>query len=181
MEAQSSPRWIYAAVRRREDRAGGNAEGGDAVRRAGQFHRVSSADRIRPARDANAAVPCADLAQPIPLAHTFTAFFFAVVTGASRFAHTDWLRGDRALHALLGIARFPGDDTVRAFFRRFTPGRIEAFWRPLWRWSLALVTAPPEGFNLDLDSTLFFREGQQEGARKGYNPRRNGRKSHHPT
>ncbi len=56
----------------------------------------------------------------IPLAHTFTAFFFALVTGASRFAHTDWLRGDRALHALLGIARFPGDDTVRAFFRRFT-------------------------------------------------------------
>lgn len=56
----------------------------------------------------------------IPLAHTFTAFFFTVVTGASRFAHTDWLRGDRALHALLGIARFPSDDTVRAFFRRFT-------------------------------------------------------------
>ena len=52
----------------------------------------------------------------IPLAHTFTAFFFAVVTGASRFAHTDWLRGDRALHTLLGIARFPGDDTMRVFF-----------------------------------------------------------------
>ena len=83
----------------------------------------------------------------IPLAHTFTAFFFAVVTGASRFAHTDWLRGDRALHALLGIARFSGDDTVRA----------------------------PEGFHLDLDSTIFCREGQQEGARKGYNPRRKGR------
>lgn len=63
----------------------------------------------------------------IPLAHTFTAFFFAVVTGASRFAHTDWLRGDRALHALLGIARFPGDDTVRAFFRRFTQGHVKAF------------------------------------------------------
>ena len=39
----------------------------------------------------------------IPLAHTFSAFFFAVVTGASRFAHVDWLRGARALHALLGI------------------------------------------------------------------------------
>jgi hypothetical protein len=25
---------------------------------------------------------------------------------------SDRLRGDRALHALLGIARFPGDDTV---------------------------------------------------------------------
>jgi len=39
----------------------------------------------------------------IPLAHTLTAFSLAVVNGASRFAHTDWLRGDRALHAILGI------------------------------------------------------------------------------
>jgi len=116
----------------------------------------------------------------IPLAHTFTAFFFAVVTGASRFAHTDWLRGDRALHALLGIARFPGDDTVRAFFRRFTQGHVEAFWRPLWTWSLTLLATPPAGFHLDLDSTVICREGQQEGARKGYNPRRKGRNSHHP-
>ena len=116
----------------------------------------------------------------IPLAHTFSAFFFAVVTGASRFAHTDWLRGDRALHALLGIARFPGDDTVRAFFRRFTQGHVEAFWRPLWTWSLTLIATPPAGFHLDLDSTVICREGQQEGARKGYNPRRKGRNSHHP-
>ena len=69
---------------------------------------------------------------------------------------------------------------MRAFFRRFTQRHIEAFWRPLWRWSLALVIVPPEGFHLDLDSTIFCREGQQEGARKGYNPRRKGRNSHHP-
>jgi hypothetical protein len=116
----------------------------------------------------------------IPLAHTLTAFIFAVVSGASRFTHTDWLRGDRALHALLGIARFPGDDTVRGFFRRFTQRHIEQFWRPLWIWLLGLVTCPPEGFFLDLDSTVFCREGQQEGACKGYNPQRKGRKSHHP-
>ncbi len=116
----------------------------------------------------------------IPLAHTLTAFVFAVVAGASRFAHTDWLRGDRALHALLGIARFPGDDTVRNFFRRFTQAQIEAFWRPLWRWSSASIVTLLEGFFLDLDSTILCREGQQEGAAKGYNPRRKGRKSHHP-
>jgi len=56
----------------------------------------------------------------IPLAHTFTAFFFAVLTGATCFPHTDRLRCNRALHAVLGIARFPCDDTVRAFFRRLT-------------------------------------------------------------
>jgi Transposase DDE domain group 1 len=116
----------------------------------------------------------------IALAHTFTAFFFAVVTGASRFAHTDWLRGDRALHALLGIKRFPGDDTVRGFFKRFGQAQVEAFWRPLWAWLLSLLPGSAAGFHLDLDSTVFGRDGQQEGAAKGYNPQRRGRKSHHP-
>src|SRR3954468_1344648 len=34
---------------------------------------------------------------------TFTAFLISVLVGAKRFAHANWLRGDRALHALLGI------------------------------------------------------------------------------
>lgn len=33
---------------------------------------------------------------------------------------------------------------------------------------------------MDLDSTVLCREGKQEGARKGFNPRRKGRNSHHP-
>ena len=128
------------------------------------------------------AMPFPALTSPngIPLEHTLTAFLFAVVTGASRFAHVDWLRGDRALHALLGIPRFPGDDTVRDFFRRFTQRHIEEFWRPLWSCLLTLVVVPAGGFHLDLDSTVFCREGKQEGARKGYNPKRKGRASHHP-
>ncbi len=57
---------------------------------------------------------------------------------------------------------------------------MEAFFRPLFRWLLALLKQPAEGFTLDLDSTIFAREGSQEGVAKGYNPRRPGRKSHHP-
>ncbi len=49
------------------------------------------------------AMPFPTSPNAIPLAHTFAAFFFAVVTGASRFAHVDCLRGDRALHALFGL------------------------------------------------------------------------------
>ena len=116
----------------------------------------------------------------IPLAHALTAFVMAVVVGAERFAHSEWLRADRVLHALLGLERFPSDDTIRNFFLRFTQAHIEAFWRPLWRWLLRLVKCPPAGFALDLDSTVFCREGKQEGARKGFNPRRRGRNSHHP-
>ena len=116
----------------------------------------------------------------IPLAHSLPAFLMAVVVGAQRFAHCEWLRADHVLHALLGLERFPSDDTIRNFFLRFSQAHIEAFWRPLWRWLLLLVRCPITGFALDLDSTVFGREGQQEGARKGSNPRRKGRNSHHP-
>jgi len=116
----------------------------------------------------------------IPLAHALTAFLMAVVVGASRFAHAEWLRADRVLHAMLGLPRFPSDDTIRNFFLRFSQAHIEAFWRPLWRWLLLLVQCPATGLSLDLDSTVFCREGKQEGARKGFNPRRKGRHSHHP-
>jgi hypothetical protein len=116
----------------------------------------------------------------IPLAHALTAFLMSVVVGARRFAHCQWLRADHVLHALLGLERFPGDDTIRNFFLRFSQSHIESFWRPLWRWLLLLLRCPATGFSLDLDSTVFCREGQQEGARKGFNPRRKGRNSHHP-
>lgn len=116
----------------------------------------------------------------IPLAHTLTAFLIGVITGARRFAHTEWARADRGLHALLGIGRWPGADTVRGLFHRFTQSTIQSFWRPLWVWLLGLASCPAGGFSLDLDSTVFQRAGHQQGAAKGYNPRRPGRKSHHP-
>ena len=75
----------------------------------------------------------------IPLAHCLTAFLMSVVVGARRFAHCQWLRADRVLHSMLGLERFPGDDTIRNFFRRFSQADIEVFWRPLWRWLLLLV------------------------------------------
>ena len=53
---------------------------------------------------------------------TFTAFLLSVVAGARRFAHTSLLRADVALHALLGMKRFPVDDTIRNLFKRFGQG-----------------------------------------------------------
>lgn len=113
-------------------------------------------------------------------AHTLTAFVFAGVAGARRFAHAELWRADRALHALLGIKRFSGHDAIRGWFRRFGPAEVEAFWRPLWRWLLSWVKPVAGGFALDLDSTIFQRAGRPQGAKKGYNPRRPGRKSPHP-
>jgi hypothetical protein len=56
---------------------------------------------------------------------TLVCFLMSVLAGARRFAHSAWLRGDRALHALLGVQRFPTDDTICNLFRRFTMGNVQ--------------------------------------------------------
>jgi hypothetical protein len=111
---------------------------------------------------------------------TFAAFLTSVLTGARRFAHSQWLRGDRVLHALLGIDRFPTDDTIRNLFRRFGMGEVQRLFAPLWEWQMERLPPRPDGYSLDLDSTVFERYGRQEGSLKGHNPRKHGRPSHHP-
>jgi hypothetical protein len=86
-------------------------------------------------------------------------FMLSVIAGAQRFAHANQLRADRALQALLGLERFPSDDTILNYFRRFTQGEIERFWRPLWRWLISRLPLEPNGYSLDLDSTIFSRHG----------------------
>lgn len=111
---------------------------------------------------------------------TFTAFLMSVLTGARRFAHASLLRWDRALHALLGLERFPIDDTIRNLFRKFGMGHVQRLFEPLAEWQMERLPQRSEGYTLDLDSTVFERYGKQEGSLKGHNPRKHGRPSHHP-
>jgi hypothetical protein len=111
---------------------------------------------------------------------TFTAFLMSVLVGARRFAHAGLLRGDRVLHALLGLERFPTDDTIRNLFRRFGMGQVQRLFEPLAEWRMERLPQRSEGYTLDLDSTVFERYGKQEGSLKGHNPRKHGRPSHHP-
>jgi hypothetical protein len=90
---------------------------------------------------------------------TFTAFLLSVVAGARRFAHTSLLRADTALHALLGVSRFPIDDTVRNLFKRFGQGQCQRFFSGLWNWQFERLPECPSGYSLDLDSTVFERYG----------------------
>ncbi len=112
--------------------------------------------------------------------HTFSVFLFSVLAGASRFAHAGLLRADEAMRGMLGVPRMPGDDTIRNLFRRFGMGEVQRFFTPLWTWALARVPPLAGGYTIDLDSTVFERAGEQEGAAKGYSPKRRGRNSHHP-
>jgi hypothetical protein len=111
---------------------------------------------------------------------TFTAFLMSVLVGARRFAHASLLRGDRALHVLLGLERFPTDDTIRNLFRKFGMGQVQRLFEPLAEWQMKRLPLRSEGYTLDLDSTVFERYGKQEGSLKGHNPRKHGRPSHHP-
>src|SRR5438093_1047142 len=111
---------------------------------------------------------------------TFTAFLMSVLVGARRFAHASLLRGDRALHALLGMDRFPTDDTIRNLFRAFGMGEVQRFYEPMAEWLMLRLPQREGGYTLDLDSTVFERYGRQEGSLQGHNPRKHGRPSHHP-
>jgi hypothetical protein len=114
----------------------------------------------------------------IGAAEILLAFWLSVTAGARRFAHVNLVRSDVALRQLLGWRRWPGDDAVRAFFGRFGWKEIEAFFPALTQWLLARLC--PQAVTLDLDSTVFERFGRQEGAKRGYHPRKPGRPSHHP-
>lgn len=111
---------------------------------------------------------------------TYVAFLMTVLVGARRFAHAAVLRGDKALHALLGMKRFPIDDTIRNLFRQFGMGQVQRLYEPLTEWQMQRLPQRAEGYTLDLDSTVFERYGKQEGSLKGHNPRKHGRPSHHP-
>jgi hypothetical protein len=72
--------------------------------------------------------PVEQLAQPDPLpakkaaittipGQILVGFILSVIARAQCFAHTNELRADRALHALLGIKRLPSDDMRSPKFR----------------------------------------------------------------
>jgi hypothetical protein len=68
----------------------------------------------------------------IPAVETFTAFVVSVVVGARRFAQAGLVKADQALQAVLGLKRFPTDDTMRNLFKRFTQGAVYRFYSVLW-------------------------------------------------
>ena len=64
----------------------------------------------------------------VPPAHTLMAFFFSLIAGATRFARSECLHADKALHAMPGIQRFPNTNTVRKLRSHFTHGVVDSLW-----------------------------------------------------
>lgn len=108
------------------------------------------------------------------------AWWYSLALGAERFEHITRYRRDPLLPRLLGLARFPAPDTLRRFFHGFTYRRLTEVSEALMRLSLSVMRPILLGHTLDLDATVFCRDGAQDGSLKGHNPVKPGRPSHHP-
>ena len=105
-------------------------------------------------------------------------FWLAIFTGASRYIHADWLRYDSVLQEIFQIKRLASQSTYSRFFHKFSWERNSNVFPKLQQMFLKRVNV--DNITIDLDSTVITRYGEQEGAKKGYNPKKRGRNSHHP-
>ena len=105
-------------------------------------------------------------------------FMVSVWCGANRFLHTEITRHDQALCKIFGWDRSPGQDTFKRFFKKFDLERSSALSDYLFGWIFKNIQF--DNITLDCDSTILTRYGDQQGALKGYNPKKPGRHSHHP-
>lgn len=105
-------------------------------------------------------------------------FMVCVWLGGVRFSHTAFVRFDEVLREIFGWKRVASISTYTRFFRKFSNKRNNEVYPELNRWFFEQI--PIKKYTMDVDSTVITRYGQQEGAKVGYNPKKPGRKSHHP-
>ncbi|MBD3808866.1 MAG: IS1380 family transposase, partial [Epsilonproteobacteria bacterium] len=105
-------------------------------------------------------------------------FWLSIFTGASRYIHADWLRYDTTLQEIFDIKRLPSQATYSRFFHKFSWQKNNEVFPELQRKFLEQIDVG--ALTIDLDSSVITRYGHQEGAKKGYNPKKMGRNSHHP-
>lgn len=122
-------------------------------------------------------VQCSNRAYAIPV--LLESFITGIWCGANRFLHTEVTRSDRALGKIFDWTNTPGQDAYKRYFGKFTQSVNQHVSHHFFSWFFQHLQI--NYFTLDIDSTIMTRYGeQQEGAKKDYNPKKKGRKSHHP-
>lgn len=105
-------------------------------------------------------------------------FITSIWCGANRFLHTEVTRHDSALRKIFDWKNTPGQDAYKRYFSKFTQTSNQKVSDYFYSWIFDNLTF--NNFTLDIDSSVMTRYGEQEGAKKGYNPNKKGRASHHP-
>lgn len=105
-----------------------------------------------------------------------------VFAGIKHMSHMALLRGDEVIRSIFGWVNFPDDSTLGRIFKLFSHSSCNELSeaedqcrRKVWKKKrFGRVT-------LDFDSSVKGVFGSQEGAMKGYNPKKHGQKGYHPT
>ena len=105
-------------------------------------------------------------------------FWVSIWIGCFRFSHTAVIRVDEVLRKIFGWKRVASGTTFGRFFKKFTPSMHHSLFIELYTWFFEQVQF--DNYTLDVDSSVITRYGEQEGSKKGYNPKKPGRGSHHP-
>lgn len=107
-----------------------------------------------------------------------TCFMVSVWCGANRFEHLEVSRFDEVLRNIFGFKQMAGHKAYQRYFNKFTLARNQKIFTKVTQWFFAQVKL--DNYTLDVDSTVLTRYGSQQGAKRGYNPAKRGRNSHHP-
>jgi len=105
-------------------------------------------------------------------------FLVSVWCGANKFLHTEVTRHDDVISKIFNWKRICGQDTYKRFFNKFSQKKNQEIFEKMYQWFFEQLVF--DNYTLDMDSSILTRYGEQEGAKTGYNPKKPGRKSHHP-
>ena len=105
-------------------------------------------------------------------------FWTSVWIGVGRFSHSAYLRYDEVLKQIFDWKQAPSQSTYSRFFNKFDWKRNTVNFVPISHWFFNQIQF--DNVTLDLYSTVVTCYGEQQGAKKGYNPKKSGRNSHHP-
>lgn len=126
---------------------------------------------------------CIDLPQPgsnrgySPVS-IIESFLVSIWCGANRFMHTEVTRHDEALKKIFGWKQSPAQDVYKRYFVKFSQATNQKVSNHFYSWIFNSVQF--DNYTLDCDSSVLTRYGDQQGAKRGYNPHKPGRASHHP-
>jgi hypothetical protein len=112
------------------------------------------------------------------------ATFLTVLSGGERFSHLSWWsHGVEAIKKTFDVQWLPGaSSTLTRFWGKISTQSLAEKLAQAAR-QLAITIIEWQGIledNLNLDSSVLIRYGNQQGAKRGYNPKKRGRPSHHP-
>jgi hypothetical protein len=113
-----------------------------------------------------------------PPIQLFIQFMAGVWCGANRFSQLDITRMDITIQRMFGWDKMPEHKAFQRYFEKFDMASTYSVFGGLYRWFFDNLKF--DNFTLDIDSSVITRYGEQEGAKKGYNKHKPGRKSQHP-